>query len=183
MNQFAHFPANYTIHLDQELPGSGGEIPSFTRDRSGRVPSGIDGPLLGIEPVTGPRWLAYFANGWRTNDLVDAVFTTPDPDAVCVVAKGAGYWLNVKTREKKNIPVFPIRQVEVAGNRVLFADFTRLASFCSVGLEWVSERLTSDKLKISEVDTAREVAVCNGWDAPSCRETEFSVDLRTGHRI
>lgn len=183
MNQFAHFPANYAVHLDQELPGSGGEIQTFTGDRLGRVPSGVDGPLLGIEPVTGPRWLAYFANGYRSDHVVDAVFTTPDPDVVCVVARGAGYWVNVQKREKLNVPVFPISQVELAGDRIIFADFTRLASFCCSGLEWISDRLTFDKLKIKELDTVQELAACRGWDAPSCKETEFSVNLRTGQRI
>ena len=183
MNQFAHFPANYAVHLDQELPGSGGEIPIFTAGRSGRVPPGVDGPLLGIEPVSGPRWLAYFANGYRSDDVVDAVFTTPDPDAVCVVARGAGYWVNVHKRDKVNVPVFPIRQVEVTDDKIIFVDFTRLASFCSSGLEWISEHLTFDRLKISELDVVQKVAVCHGWDAPSCKETELSVNLRTGQRI
>ena len=183
MNQLAHFPANYAVHLDQELPGSGGEIPTFTGDRAGRIPHGVDGPLLGIEPVTGPRWLAYFANGYRSDKVVDTVFTTPDPDAVCVVAKGAGYWVNVQKREKLNVPVFPISQVEVAGERMIFVDFTQLASFCCSGLEWISEQLTFDKLKIKELDTVQELAACRGWDAPSCKETEFFVNLRTGQRI
>jgi hypothetical protein len=177
------FPANYSVHLNQELPGSGGGVTVFNQSGLDRPRPEFDGPLVSIEPAVGVAWLAGFSGGYNSSKVVDAFFTTPNPDAVCAVVRGAGYWVNTQTRLNTDVPIFPILQVLAAGERMLFVDFSRICAFNSRGLEWNSESLTPDELTVKAVDAGRQLATCVGWDAPPCKEIEFSVDLRSGRRI
>jgi hypothetical protein len=183
VRNFKDFPANYDIDLDAELPGTGGNVTVFDRSGLDRPRTAFNGPLVSIEPVAGVAWLAGFSGGYGSAKVVDAFFTTPDPDVVCAVIQGTGYWVNTQTRHHTDIPVFPILQVLIAGERMLFVDFTTIGAFNSRGLEWVSERLTFDGLTVKTVDAGGQVATCRGWDAPCCKDEEFLVDLRMGRRV
>ena len=122
MKMIEYFRANYELSFDQELPSSGGEVFQFVPSDDERNVRGVDGPLMGVQPRVGNRWLGIFGNGYK-GTVVDAAFTTPSPDVLCVVANGAGYWLNTITREKSNVQAFPIRQVEIVGEKNAFLRF------------------------------------------------------------
>jgi hypothetical protein len=181
MKYFDHFPANYMIDFDCELPGADGNVAAFKHGFDGSPPFGLDGPLLRIRPTAGYAWLAVFAAGLRPSaGFVDAVLTTPNPDAVCVISYGAGYWIDTLTRTNRDLPLFPVRQVEIAAEMILVADYFRLAALDSHGLKWISGRLVADGLKIERVDPIRKSIICSGFDPSQCKSVEVCVNLQTG---
>jgi hypothetical protein len=177
------FAANYEIETGQELPGAGGEVVTFARGQTGSVSKGLSGPLLRIEPRKGLAWLACFGDGYSSGEAVNAILTTPDPDAACVIVDGAGYWINTRARTGSDIRVFPIRQVEVVGELLLFADFTRLAAYGASGPVWISQRLVSDRLRILRADFDAKLVYCMGFKADSVKDVEVKVDLTTGRTV
>ncbi len=182
MKLIEYFRANYELSFDQELPSSGGEVFQFVPTDDERNVRGVDGPLMGVQPRVGNRWLGIFGNGYK-GTVVDAAFTTPSPDVLCVVANGAGYWLNTITREKSNVQAFPIRQVEIVGERMLFCDFTRLACYNSGGFAWRTDSLVSDELRIIRADAKNDRIECAGWSAPASSEIRISLRLVTGEKV
>jgi hypothetical protein len=158
------FVANYIVDTDRDLP-SGGKPPV-------QFPLGIDGiglggPLLAIELSDGTTWFAVFAGGIEKGNFLSGVFHTPDPDTVCVVTKGTGYWVNTLSRTSVDIPTVPIRQVEATSELIMFVDFTTVSAFGKEGLIWQSDILVSDELSIQNVDEQQNVVTCAGWDAPT----------------
>jgi hypothetical protein len=182
MRLIERFPANYELSFDQELPSSGGEVFQFVPGDDERDVHGIDGPLMEVQPRIGTRWLGIFGNGYK-GAVVDAAFTTPSPDVLCIVANGAGYWLNTVTRKKSNVQAFPIRQVEIVGERMLFCDFTRLACYDSGGFAWRTDSLVSDNLRIIRADAKNDRIECAGWNAPGASEIRISLRLATGDKV
>src|SRR5208282_1022017 len=180
MIQVFHFPMNYAVYFDQELPPSGGAVVSFKAGSQQGGSKGLDGPLLGIEPRGEARWLACFASGHRGSGFVDAVYATPDPDVLCVVSHGIGYWINTLTRKKDDVRAIPIRQVQATGELLMFVDFTRVACYGSQGLLWISDTLVSDRLVIARAEPASGLIECRGWDAARGEHVAVSVDLKTG---
>lgn len=180
MEQIANFPANYQLNFDAELPATGGSFKIFSHGNA--TPHGCDGPLVRIEPKNGVPWLACFCKGYEPGQVADGAYTTPNSDIVCVVSKGAGFWVDTVKRESTNIPAFPIRQVEYTKRLLIFADFTNLATFGSNGLLWISDRLVWDNLVIKTVDADKDRIVCQGWNPLASRDVEVIVNLKTGEK-
>lgn len=105
------FRANYSVNSEVELSPVGGPVVAFGPD--GTNPNiGLDGsPLCMISPVGRAAWMASFKFG--TPIALSGVFSTPNPEILCVVAGGFGYWVDVFQRTKSDIRCFPIRQVRV----------------------------------------------------------------------
>ena len=127
MRFFDYFPANYRIEFDCELPGTGGNVASFKHGFNDPQSKGLDGPLLLIKHHNSDSWLAVFGAGYTPGHAVDGVFTTPNPDVACVVSSGAGYWVDTLARTSKDIPVFPIRQVEAVEGANIVRGFRYLS--------------------------------------------------------
>ena len=134
-----------------------------------------------IHPEQGERWLATFAFGQVTPKGVTGVFTTPDPQRVCVVAKGAGYLVSASfpTRwEPVNAtPIIDVRPISAHGI-IVFASFTDLVAYGQSGIKWKTRRLTWDGLRITDI-TAKSIKG-EFWDIRSEAMATFVVDLTTG---
>jgi hypothetical protein len=183
MKLIAHFAANYRVDFEAELPAEHFDVLAFSQ-RNPRTDSiRRDGPLVKFVTDGSEDWFATFANGDRSGPWLECAFTTPDPDFLCVVAQGAGYWVQVPKRTKEDIPIFPIRQFKLFNDGLLFADFTSVARYDASGLAWRSERLVSDRLEIVSVNTTDQIIVCSGWDAASAHEAFVQLDLRSGRRL
>lgn len=145
---------------------------------------GQDGILVEVRPDDGESWLGTFAFGHIVPKGVCGIFTMPDPQALCVVAKGEGYIVRANApkswepvRVTPIIDVRPVRAQEI----VVFAEFTRLVAYGHAGIKWETKRLSWDNLKITEVTNK----LLNGefWDIRSETIGSFAVDLATGaHR-
>jgi hypothetical protein len=137
--------------------------------------------VLKITPANGNPWLGVFACGFDSPFVVDAVFSTPDPEKLCIVAGGYSYIFEAgNPRMWDRLPVVPVVHAHSVpeSDMLVFGDFTRLAAYGSAGLLWVSERLTWDGIKISGI--ADGVVRGFGWDATTGRDLEFAVNLATG---
>lgn len=183
MRTTGHFPSHYSINTDVELPPRGGQTINFKYGNPAPVTSGIDGPLMQIEPSTGSPWLACFANGYKGTGVVSAVLATPNPDVVCVVCDGAGYWVDTLRRTKEDVRAFPIRQVEPMGGMLVFAGFTKLAAYGPSGMAWVSETRVSDGLVLEERPASDNILTCYGFSASTGGQVEVKVDACTGRVV
>ena len=178
-----HFLADYSLITAAELPPSGQRVVHFKFGATQAPPHGLDGPLVQIEPKNGSSWFAVFGGGYSGAGVVDEIFTTPRPTIVCVISKGAGFLVDTVNESKQDVPVFPVRQVEVRNDLLIFADFTRLAAYGAGGIAWVSEDLVSDKLIIGESRAHTAVLACRGLDVATQHDIEVEVDILTGRVI
>lgn len=137
--------------------------------------------VLRIKPDNAAAWPGVFACGFDSPFVVDAVFSTPDPEKVCIIAGGYSYIFSTENpRMWDRLPVVPVVHAHPVpeSDMLVFGDFTRLAAYGSTGLLWVTERLTWDGIKISGI--ADGVVRGYGWDATTGRDLEFAVNLSTG---
>jgi hypothetical protein len=142
---------------------------------------GRDGIFVEVRPEHSPSWLATFAFGEIAPKGTSGIFTTPDPQRLCVVAKGSGYFVfaNDPTSWEpvRVIPIIDVRPIR-AHEIIVFAEFTRLVAYGPTGIKWSTKRLSWDNLKITEVtDTFIKGEF---WDIRSEEIAEFVVDLATG---
>jgi hypothetical protein len=79
------------------------------------VQGGRDGVLVKVRSECGQEWLGRFAFGRLTQKGVSGLFTTPDPDRLCVVAAGEGYFVSVNTptswEEISAVPILDVRPI------------------------------------------------------------------------
>jgi hypothetical protein len=171
------FPHSYSVIQLTELPGNGQHPPIYFPGVT--TAGGKDGVLLRFARSNGKQWSGCFAFG---NYGLSGVFAVPDPDRVCVVSKGTGYWVYVDEPEKSSqMRVFPIRDVRVVpdARTLLIADFISLSAFGSDGQLW-KQCVCWDDLKILDI---REGIVRGlGYDRQKRQQgiAEFAVELATG---
>src|SRR5437870_2035633 len=123
------FPHLYDVQELGELPGSGLDAPLFyipePKTRTER-----DGLWLRIRSSNFPTWIGVFAFGSSPSAL-SCVISTPDPEVLCVVSRGAAYI--VRPSEPKawqQVRGHPIIDVRVLQDHqmLLLADFTKLTA-------------------------------------------------------
>ena len=136
--------------------------------------------LLEVTPVEGEVWLGSFQEGRQG---ITGLFTTPSSETFCLVLKGQGYWVPVRTPSSYEcIPVFPVQNVIVipSHNRLVFFDFTDLIAYGSKGLAWKVERLSWDGL--SGIEVIGDRIHGKAWDAPTDQEVDFRIKVDNGTR-
>jgi hypothetical protein len=147
----------------------------------GSTQGGRDGILVEVRPERGLPWLGTFAFGEVTPKGISGIFTTPDPERLCVVSRGEGYIVSAATptawESVDATPIIDVRLIHAQGI-IVFANFTELVAYGSTGLKWRTKRLTWDSLKITEAtDTFIKGEF---WDIRSEATASFIVDLATG---
>lgn len=179
------YPHHYEIKEFPELPGSGwGKIPLHFFPRTTTRPE-HDGLWLLVSPNAGAQWVGVFDFGYDAPPAVSKVFSTPNPDRLCVVSAGAAYVVEANEPEHwEKLEVFPVTGVHVIPecSLLVFATFHKMAAFGPEGFAWESPRLCWDDLRIERADSERIEGV--GYD-PTNPSTEmpFSVETRTGRSL
>ncbi len=173
------FPRLYEIREAGELPGSGrfAEPLLYFPPPGGRPEH--DGWWLRVKASAGASWIGVFAFGYDAPPAFSRVIATPDPQRVCVIARGAAYVVKADEPEVwEKIPLFPVLDVRPIPERqlLLFADFTALAAYGSQGLSWRSPRVCWDELQIRNV--THDTVEGTGFG-----ESRFVVDLKTGRSL
>jgi hypothetical protein len=189
------FPRGYEVRMLEATPGSP-ERAGFARfgvwpplhplEKLYHYPVELEegdraGAYLRVVPKEGPAWTGFFAQGFDSAQVVNAVCSAPDPDWLCAVVGGYAYlvktsdpaqWLRVEQR-----PVVDLRVLSQQG-LLLFAGFTSITAVGRSGIAWTTGRLTWEGLAITAIegDTLRGM----GWDALADKEVPFEVDLKTG---
>jgi len=143
---------------------------------------GHDGVIIRIFPEHTSSWVGVFAFGRITPSGVTGVFTTPNPERICVVSKGEGYmvsssiptvWEPIQTR-----PIIDVRPV-YAMRIIVFASFNELTAYDNNGLKWKTKRLTWDGMNIIQVTD--HIIRGEFFDIATERYESFVVDLETGN--
>ncbi len=144
------------------------------------------GPTLGtswlallISPADGPEWIGRFAIWYAVPPAINGVYSTPNPDRVCVVGGGQGYIIDVRNPNNfDRVRRFPINSVAQSPptNRIAFADFTDLEAWDANGNVWQSGQVARDELNIFGISGKQ--LLCRGWDVDY--NFEFDVDLIDG---
>lgn len=161
-------PAGNALEFRQSRSGAGGPV----------LETHPESRWLKVIPADGEPWVGGFecGPGWMTE-----VFATPSPWVVSIVARGQGFWVPVLAPSDyetiRTIPVVKILSVP-GSRRLVFVDHTRLEAYGPYGRLWLTERLSWDGLKVTEV-TARSIRGM-AWDSPANREVTFSVDMENG---
>lgn len=139
------------------------------------------GVYVRVAPLTGQPWYGFFASGFDSPHVMNAICSCPDPDSLCVVAGGYAYvvkandpsqWLRVDQR-----PVVELRTVRDR-QLLLFEGFTSITAVGPQGIAWNTERLSWEGLRVTAVND--HLLQGFGWDAAIDKEVGFEVDLLTG---
>ena len=175
------FPRRFEYDELSELPG-GLSDPHFYFP-SASLKGGADGVLVRIRPAVGTPWIGTFAFGHNRGRAVTSVFTTPNPDVICVVADGAGYLVAANAPQDwytvQAAPVLDVRQVPER-SLLIFSDFSDLVAYGVSGMAWAA-RIGADDLRI--VDASPDRISGTWWNPATGATAEFVVDPSTGELI
>ena len=177
----AAFSGSYTVEVLEELPPAKDSRRFYFPGPSSA--GGRDGVLVKVNPrqAGAEPWIGVFAFGLVSPKGVTGVFTCPNPEQLCVVARGAGYVVTATNpAQRELLEAEPVLGVyPVASSRVLvFADYLRLVAYGQEGRAWSTARLSWDGLQVDEVNGGWLLG--RGWSSPESRHVDFVVDLRTG---
>jgi hypothetical protein len=139
------------------------------------------GVYVRVAPSGGPAWFGFFAAGFDSPHVMNAVCSSPDPDSVCVIAGGYAYVVNSsKPGQWHRIEQRPVVELRTVTDQrlILFAGFTSITALGPNGVLWTTQRLSWEGIQITRIDG--EVLHGYGWDARSDKEVPFEVNLRTG---
>ena len=174
------FPAAYQIKV-LESYGLVNPLERFYQFPSELEETDRHGVYLHAVPNHASAWIGFFSHGYDSDKVVNAIFSCPHADWLCVVAGGYGYLVNTADPSQwlrsEQQPVMDVR-VLLEQNLLLFAGFLNLSAVGSSGLIWTTERLSWEGLSISRVEGQTLYGL--GWDAITDKDVPFEVDLRTG---
>ena len=176
----------YEVEEISELPGDGRfNVPVHFFPGSKTRPE-HDGLWTMIRPTNAPSWVGVFGFAFESAPALSRVVSLPNPNRLCVISKGAGYFVDVRnpaTWENADLmPITDIRSIPDSG-LVVFADFIRLTAVGKDGIVWQSPRLCWDDLKIQKMSHDRIEGV--GYDPTHSDRSEmpFAVELATGRSL
>src|SRR5260370_36371493 len=125
------YPHNYELEEMVELAPQPGEEEHLYFPGASHA-GGHDGVLARVTPSTsGPAWTGTFAFRDNFPKAVTAVYACPDPESLCVIAKGSGYIVNSKAPHIwQAIEIYPILDVRAIARKelLIFAGFTRISA-------------------------------------------------------
>lgn len=172
------FPANYDVELLEELYPT--YEPRFFYPGA-HTDGGANGPTFRVAPAARAPWLGTFAFRHRGAGS-SGVFTTPDPDVVCIAAAGAVYLVHADKPEWwSQLDLEPVRQIiQVPGAGVIvFVGDIMIEAHDRQGRVWITPRLGFDRL--SRIVVTGETLTGIGSDPTMPGGgVPFTVDLRTG---
>jgi hypothetical protein len=139
----------------------------------------------GLTPAANAQeFLATCALGFQDPVVPTGIWSCPNPHELCAVSGGYAYLINTSSPERFTMlpyrPVLEVRPIR-AMNLILFIGHHAVLAWGADGLAWESEKLSSEGITIVAIDGA--ILRGRGWDMLTDKETEFSLDPRTGLRI
>lgn len=173
------FPHEYTIEEVRDLPSGTSRLKHYFFPE-GSEEGGNDGLLFKITPILEEEWLCTFAFG-DFPKAVTGIYSCPNEKSVCIISAGIGCIIRTDNPTKwEEIRAYPILDIHLIPTKQLlvFADFTCIIAYGRDGLKWKTKRLSSDELRITEINNDYIKGL--GWDAVQNKDVEFSVNIETG---
>ncbi len=174
------FAADYSVDTELEYPGDGNwGFPEFRVRANG---SSFGGPRAIIRPTGGEAWVL-------VSDLSDigAIYATPNPRMLCLVDRFSTA-ITIDVDDPADQTVLDVaRPMSVAGapdvELLFIGDDARVTAFGLHGLQWQSEALFDDDLRIRRTDNER--VLCRGWNytLSTTAPIEVTLDAHTGEVI
>ena len=137
--------------------------------------------LLQVHPATGGTFLATCALGFTDPAMPTGIFACPNPRELCAVAGGYAYIIDTAAPERStHIPLKPVAEVLVLAEHglLIFIGFHAIVAWGREGLAWQTARLSWEGIRIAGAEGGALKGF--GWNMPTDKEVEFSIDLRTG---
>jgi hypothetical protein len=128
-------------------------------------------------------FLATCALGFRAPSVPTGIWSSPNPDEVCLVAGGYAYIIDTTTPERFTmIPFRPVLQVSPAleAGLLLFVGHHSILAWGREGQAWESEKLSDEGVTITSIENG--ILRGKGWHILTDKETPFALDLRNGVR-
>lgn len=134
--------------------------------------------ILTVRPNASSSWCGRFQGGVGRRS---GIFGTPNPEMMCVVLRGEGYWVPVLDPiNYLSIDCIPVTQVipVVGAGLVVFVSFTKVSAYGADGKHWSTDDVSWDGIKIKSISATAILG--SGWDAPSGKDAPFSIDISSG---
>lgn len=166
MNVEPSFPHSYRCAVRRELSVS---LPQWNFGKG-------DGVIVEVEPEQGLTWQGVFGFGEAVANRVTALSATPDPNVLCVVARGAGYLVEVEDPSRfEEIECRPILGLHAVANEnvLLLHDFVHFVAYDDRGLAWKSPRISWDGIREVRIDVRTIRAQV--WRGEDWIETELEL--------
>lgn len=179
------FKRSYAVYVIDEVPGDA-RCQQVYYYPPGETKGGIGhggGMIVRVVLSTGQDWFGIFAPGIEGRNVYHSALTTPNPDALCVISRGAGYFVQASNPEEwVKIEAFPIRNIVTTHYPpvMVFADETRLSAYGKEGHLWCIEVSLEGfvGLQASEMSIQGQAFRENLLEMAS-----FRVDIRTGELL
>jgi hypothetical protein len=139
--------------------------------------------LVRPSPETQP-FLATCALGFRDPAVPTGLWSAPTAGEICAVSGGYAYLICTDAPERFTMigyrPVLAVRAVADAG-LLLFVGHRSVLAWGAEGQAWESEKVSDEGVTIAAIEGGVLRGV--GWELRTDKETQFTLDLRSGRRV
>jgi hypothetical protein len=167
---------NFRAELLTERPSNDFHLRHFSAKY---CENGKDGLIVKIIPTEQDAWVGMFEFG---DEGETGIYSTANPDVVCVVSKGVGYFVNSrKPAEWSIVPVLPIIGVfQIPSEKLLaFNNFTEVYAWDANGPIWQTQSLASDDVNIETIEKGMIIGRAYKYGKP----IRFSINAKNGKII
>jgi len=129
-------------------------------------------------------FLATCALGFRDAIVPRGIWSCPNPNEIYAVSGGYAYLIDTTAPDRFTMiafrPVLDVRPLARVG-LLLFVGHHAILAWGASGHAWQSEKLSDEGITITAIEAARLHG--RGWNMMADKETDFTLDLKTGLRI
>ena len=140
--------------------------------------------LIRPEAPNAQPFLATCALGFRNSAVPTGLWSAPNPDEICTASGGYAYLIDTNAPERFTmIPYRPVLEVlpVPTADLLLFVGHRTILAWGLAGQAWESRRLSDEGVTITAIEDT--VLRGTGWQMLPDKETQFTLDLRTGLHI
>ena len=157
--------------------------PALYQGMTSVVPQNAKRKEGALAPDVNIPFLATCALGFRDPAVPTGLWSTPNPEKICLVSGGYAYIVDTTAPEQFTmIPYRPVLEVRAAveAGLLLFVGSYSILAWGRDGQAWESEKLSDEGVKITGIDGS--VLRGLGWQMMTDKEIAFAIDLRSGTR-
>jgi hypothetical protein len=169
IEEFAH---SYVLDVASDWPVHGEEIIAFPSYQKLDRHTGVFHDIR-FYPKSGGSWVGQFEWSQRAK-FEHAVLSVPNPNQVCVISCGAGFWVDVEAKKATNLECLPIASALASQTHgiILIATWSDLFAYGTAEIAWSLNNIAMDSLRITQIEG--DTLIATGFTGA---EVEMKVDL------